>query len=33
MATLMVSSMSEDKKTLKDKIKESLDRLIAETFA
>lgn len=33
MATLMVSSMIEDKKTLKDKIKESLDRLIAETFA
>ena len=33
LATLMVSSMNEDKKALKDKIKESLDRLIAETFA
>jgi hypothetical protein len=33
MATLMVSSIYEDKKVLKDRIKESLDRLIAETFA
>ena len=33
LATLMVSSMDEDKKALKDKIQESLDRLIGETFA
>jgi hypothetical protein len=32
IATLMVTSMSEDKAALKVKIKESLDRLIAETF-
>ena len=33
IATLMVSSIHEDKKVLKDRIKESLDRLVDETFA
>ncbi|MGN1262207.1 MAG: BREX system P-loop protein BrxC, partial [Candidatus Enteromonas sp.] len=32
IATLMVSSIDEDKVSLKKKIKDSLDRLIAETF-
>ena len=33
LATLMVSSINEDKKVLKDKIKKSLDNLVGETFA
>lgn len=33
IATLMVSDIKEDKKVLKDRIKESLDRLVDETLA